>query len=74
MNANKGAFETLISGADELAENIVKLRLARSPEVVTAIRNRRVKLLEEEVLARLEFTAPHVAPLSLLFAMSASYS
>jgi hypothetical protein len=51
MSANKGVFETLITGAAELAENIVKLRFGKIAKLVTAIRNRKVKLLEEEANA-----------------------
>lgn len=51
MSASKGIFEFLITGAAELAENVVKLRFGKIAELASAIRNRKVKLLEQEANA-----------------------
>jgi hypothetical protein len=51
MGANKGILEILITGTADLAENLVKLRFGRIGAVVSVLRERRVKLLEEEAKA-----------------------
>jgi hypothetical protein len=51
MSAQKGFLEFLITGAADLFENIVKLRFSKIGELASVMRNRKVKLLEEEASA-----------------------
>lgn len=51
MSANKGVLELLITGTADLAENIVKLRFGKIGALASALRERRVKLSEEEATA-----------------------
>lgn len=47
----KESLEVIITGAAELAEDVVKLRLAKLGRLVVAILNRRASLLREDVMA-----------------------
>lgn len=51
MSANKGVLEILITGTADLAENLVKLRFGKIGSIVSALQERRVKLLEAEANA-----------------------
>jgi hypothetical protein len=51
MGTQKGFVEFLITGAADLLENVVKLRFSKIAKVATAIRNRKVKVLEAEASA-----------------------
>lgn len=48
IGANKGVLEILITGTADLVENIVKLRFGKIGALVSVLRERKVKLLEEE--------------------------
>jgi hypothetical protein len=51
LSGGKGVLEVLITGAAELAENVVKLRFGKIAKLASAMINRKVKLLEEEAKA-----------------------
>lgn len=51
MSTQKGFFKFLVTGAADLAENVVKLRFSKIGQLASVIRNRKVKLLEEEAKA-----------------------
>lgn len=51
MSTQKGFFEFLVTGAADLAENVVKLRFSKIGQLASVIRNRKVKLLGEEAEA-----------------------
>lgn len=51
MGAQKGFFEFLVTGASDVVENVVKLRFSKIGEIASVMRNRKVKLLEEEARA-----------------------
>lgn len=48
MGANKGVLEILLTGTADLVENIVKLRFGKIGALVSVLRERKVRLLEEE--------------------------
>jgi hypothetical protein len=51
MSANKGFLEILITGTADLAEDILKLRISKVAKIVSVVRERKVKLLREELNA-----------------------
>jgi hypothetical protein len=51
MSANKGFVELLVTGAGELAENVLKLRTSKIAKLVSVVRERKVDLLQAEASA-----------------------
>jgi hypothetical protein len=51
LTGGKGVLTCIITGAAELAEDVIKLRLAKITELVTAVIDRKSKLLEPELRA-----------------------
>jgi hypothetical protein len=51
MGANRGVLEFLITGTADLIEDIMKLRLGRIGKLASVLRERKVKLLQEEAHA-----------------------
>jgi hypothetical protein len=51
LSGGKGVLNCIIAGAAELAEDVIKLRLGKIADLVTAMLDRRTKLLEAETQA-----------------------
>jgi hypothetical protein len=51
VNGGSGTFSVVITGASELAEDIVKLRFGKIAKIATAVIDQRIRLLEAETTA-----------------------